>query len=69
MSKHFYSSKEVMQILSLGTLRSAQLRIQVMNEELKAKGYWIERGKIPISFFHEKYPYIQQSDQLTKKII
>lgn len=60
--KHFYGAKEVQQILQLGTLRTAQLRIQAMNEELKAKGYWIERGKIPVSFLHEKYPYIQKLD-------
>lgn len=58
--KHFYDSKDVHRLLSCGTLRTAQLRIQVMNEELKLKGYWIERGKIPVTFFHEKYPYIPQ---------
>jgi len=63
MSEHFYSSKDVQDILGLGSIRAAQLRIQFMNEELKAKGFWIERGKIPISFFHEKYPYIQQSER------
>lgn len=62
MPKHFYSSKDVKEILGLGNLRTAQLRIQVMNEELKAKGFWIERGKIPVSFFHEKYPYIQSQE-------
>jgi hypothetical protein len=58
--KHFYNSKEVQQLLGLGCLRTAQLRIQSLNEELKNHGYWIERGKIPIKFFHEKYPYIEQ---------
>ncbi len=60
MLKHFYSSQEVKKLLGCGSLRTAQLRIQAMNDELKEKGYWIERGKIPISFFHEKYPYIEK---------
>ncbi|WP_268465323.1 hypothetical protein [Bacillus vallismortis] len=30
-----------------------------MNDDLKAMGYWVERGKVPIKFFHEKYPYIE----------
>ncbi len=60
MKKQFYTSQEVQKMLGCGTLRTAQLRIQAMNEELKSKGYWVERGKIPISFFHEKYPYIEQ---------
>lgn len=59
MLKHFYSSKDVKQILGLNSLRTAQLRIQSMNEELASKGFWIERGKVPIKFFHEKYPYIE----------
>ncbi|KEF40162.1 hypothetical protein M670_00178 [Schinkia azotoformans MEV2011] len=58
--KHFYNSKDVKELLGLGSLRTAQLRIQSLNEELKSKGYWIERGKIPITFFHEKYPYIEK---------
>lgn len=56
--KHFYDSKEVQELLNLKTLRTAQLRIQSMNEELMENGFWVERGKIPIKFFHEKYPYI-----------
>ena len=47
-------------MLGLGCIRTAQIRIKVMNDELKAKGYWIERGKVPIAFFHEKYPYVEQ---------
>lgn len=60
--KHFYTSKEVQQLLGCTTLRTAQNRIQAMNEELQSKGYWVERGKIPISFFHEKYPYIERGE-------
>lgn len=64
--KHFYDSKDVQQLLGLGSLRTAQLRIQALNEELKDKGYWTERGKVPVGFFLEKYPYIQQSGQVAQ---
>lgn len=57
--KHYYDSKDVKELLGLGSIRTAQIRIQSMNGELASKGYWIERGKIPIKFFHEKYPYIE----------
>lgn len=57
-SPHYYTTKEVQQLLGLGTLRTAQLRIKSMNEELQARGYWIERGKVPRKFFHERYPYV-----------
>ncbi|MEK4128573.1 hypothetical protein NYE67_02775 [Solibacillus sp. FSL W8-0474] len=60
MQKNFYTAKEVQEMLGFTSLRTAHLRIQFMNEELKSKGYWIERGKIPIAFFHEKYPYIER---------
>lgn len=39
MKKYFYTSKEVMEMLDCGTLKTAQLRIQAMNEELKAKRF------------------------------
>lgn len=32
MKKHFYTSKEVMEMLGCGCLRTAQIRIQAMNE-------------------------------------
>lgn len=57
--KHYYNAVEIKEILSLNTLRTAQFRIQKMNEELKAKGYWTEQGRVPIKFFHEKYPYVE----------
>ncbi|MBE0342005.1 hypothetical protein E4V51_13595 [Paenibacillus sp. 28ISP30-2] len=59
-SPHYYTSQEVQQLLGLGSLRTAQIRIQSMNEELKSRGYWIERGKVPRKFFHERYPYIPE---------
>lgn len=57
--KHYYDSKDVKQLLGLGCIRTAQLRIQALNVELVSNGYWVERGKVPIKFFHEKYPYVE----------
>lgn len=58
--KHFYTAKEVQEMLCLGTSRTALNRIQSMNAELEAKGFWVERGKVPVNYFHEKYPYIKK---------
>lgn len=60
MKKQFYTSHDVQKLLDCGCLRTAQLRIQAMNFELKEKGYWTERGKVPVAYFHEKYPYIER---------
>ncbi|MBW8603106.1 hypothetical protein HNO13_15515 [Bacillus velezensis] len=56
--KNFYNSTDVQRLLNLKSRRTAQLRIKSMNDDLKSMGYWTERGKIPVVFFHEKYPYI-----------
>lgn len=48
------------QCLGIGSIRTAQARVKAMNDELKEKGYWVERGKVPVAFFHEKYPYIEK---------
>ncbi|AOS69313.1 hypothetical protein CJZ71_07365 [Bacillus subtilis] len=57
--KNYYDSHDVKTLLNLKSLRTAQLRIKTMNDDLKAMGYWVERGKVPIKFFHEKYPYVE----------
>ncbi|MEX3713615.1 hypothetical protein ABFV99_14575 [Cytobacillus horneckiae] len=61
--KSFYTSKEVQVLLGLGSIRTAQLRIQSMNRELAEKGFWIEKGKVPVKFFHEKYPYLPKQNE------
>ncbi len=53
--KHFYGAQEISEILSC-SVRTAQSRIRGLNEELAKKGFVIERGKIPIKYFHERYP-------------
>ncbi|MGA5662762.1 hypothetical protein ACPCZR_25180 [Bacillus bombysepticus] len=55
MKKLFYNSKDVQSMLGLGSIRTAQIRIKAINDELKEKGYWVERGKVPVTFFPEKY--------------
>lgn len=57
--KHFYDVHDVMKLLSLPK-RTAHTRIKTMNDELQGNGFWIERGKVPIQLFHEKYPYIEK---------
>lgn len=42
--KHFYTTKEVQQMLSLGTERTALNRIQSMNAVLHAKGLLSRAG-------------------------
>jgi hypothetical protein len=63
-AKHFYDAKDVQQLLGCGTIRTAQMRIKAMNDELKEKGYWTERGKVPVAFFHEKYPFIPRPEEI-----
>lgn len=60
--KHFYDSLDVMQLLNLNSKRTAQNRIKSLNDDLKKLGYWTEAGKVPISLFHEKYPYIKNME-------
>ncbi|WP_209020085.1 hypothetical protein [Jeotgalibacillus proteolyticus] len=59
LTKLYYDAKDVQAILGCGTVRTAYARIQRLNKELEAQGYWTESGKVPISFFHEKYPYLE----------
>ncbi len=59
--KLFYDSNDVKNLLGLGSIRTAQLRIKSLNEELQEKGFWTERGKVPKKFFHEKYPYLEDN--------
>lgn len=60
--KHFYNADDVSNLLKCSQ-RTAYYRIQQMNKELKQKGYYTEQGKIPILYFHEKYPYIPKLEK------
>jgi len=64
--KHFYDSSDVQKLLTCGSLRTAQSRIKALNDELKAKGFWVEPGKVPVKFFHEKYPFITATEEVRK---
>ena len=63
MNKHYYDSKDVKSILGLNSIRTAQLRVKALNDELSIRGFWVERGKVPIQFFHEKYPFVSIRDE------
>jgi len=58
--KNFYDTKDAMCLLELSSIRTAQNRIKTMNDALLNLGYWVEPGKVPVFFFHEKYPYIEK---------
>lgn len=60
--KNFYGAPEVKELLDIVTMRTAYSRVQTMNQEVESKGYWTERGKVPVSFFHEKYPHIERGN-------
>ncbi|WP_419892844.1 hypothetical protein [Oceanobacillus kimchii] len=55
--KHFYDASDISQILGVSE-RTAYYRIQEMNKDLRARGFYAEQGKIPKLYFYEKYPYI-----------
>lgn len=55
----YYTAQDVASMIGCN-IRTAYVRIQLLNEELTQRGYWIERGKVPKAFFHEKYPYLKE---------
>lgn len=59
--KHYYEVSEIQELLQLNSIRTAYDRVKQLNDELKAQGYWVERGKIPKAFFHTKYPFVKES--------
>ncbi|MGP4073158.1 hypothetical protein ACTWQB_11460 [Piscibacillus sp. B03] len=65
--KHFYNADDIADLLQCSQ-RTAYYRIQQMNKELEQKGYYIEQGKIPILYFHEKYPYIPKTESEVKSL-
>jgi len=65
--KFYYTAKEVQEMLGFGDISAAYKRIQNMNKELESKGYHIIRGKIPIAFFDEKYPFVKEMVESEQK--
>jgi len=60
--KLYYDAEDAQRILGYKSKRTAQIKIQELNEELKSKGYWIVKGKVPVKFFHEKYPFVNSEE-------
>ena len=52
--KVYLTAKEVAKILGVSERHSYKL-IRRMNEELAAQGYLFVAGKIPITYFEERY--------------
>ncbi len=54
-----YLVKDVMKILGVSKSKAYKV-IQDMNEELKEKGYFIIAGKVPKTYFEERF-YFQNN--------
>ena len=54
IKKYFYNAKDIMKILEV-SLSQAYKVIRELNEELKQKGIRVQRGKVVIEYFNERY--------------
>ena len=54
IKKIYYSAKDIAEMLDV-SIASAYKIIRRMNEELKNKGYITIQGKVPKTFFDEKW--------------
>lgn len=54
IKKYFYNASDVMKILEI-SLSQAYKIIRELNEELKQKGIRVQRGKVAIEYFNERY--------------
>ena len=54
IKKYFYNAKDIMKILEV-SLSQAYKVIRELNEELKQKGISVQRGKVAIEYFNERY--------------
>ena len=54
IKKYFYNAKDIMKILEV-SLSQAYKVIRELNEELKQKGIRVQRGKVAIEYFNERY--------------
>ena len=54
IKKYFYNANDIMKILEI-SLSQAYKVIRELNEELKQKGIRVQRGKVTIEYFNERY--------------
>jgi len=53
-TKIYYSAEDVSEMLGISVGHSYKI-IRSLNKELKAKGFIVVSGKLPIKYFEEKY--------------
>ena len=52
--QYLYSAEDLCKVLDCSIAHSYKV-IRELNKELKAKGYSVEQGKVPIKFLEEKF--------------
>lgn len=63
MKKIYYSAKDITKMLDISEA-SAYKIIKTLNNELVQKGFLVVNGKISKAYFHEKWYFGQQQDEL-----
>lgn len=53
MEARFYTASEVAEMLGVSRTKAYKV-IQALNNDLKAGGYIVVAGKVPIAYFNEK---------------
>ena len=54
MNKRTYGAEELSELLGISKSKAYQ-HIKQMNDELKAKGYLIVRGRVPIEYAEQRF--------------
>lgn len=54
MTKIFYSAQDVADLIGVSVSKAYQIIAQ-MNSELKEKGYLVQRGRVPIAYFNDRF--------------
>lgn len=53
MESRFYSAQDVAELLGVSRAKAYKV-VKTLNDELKAGGYIVVAGKVPIAYFNEK---------------
>lgn len=54
MTKIFYSAQDVAELIGVSVSKAYQIIAQ-MNKELKEQGYIVQRGRVPIAYFSDRF--------------
>ena len=60
--QYLYSAEDLCKVLDCSIAHSDTV-IRELNKELKAKGYSVEQGKVPIKFLEEKFYGLKINDK------